>query len=132
VLHRDMDEPYLTTDALHVIDARLDAEFRPLVRPGLLVVLKAPIDTLLRNIGDRQRSEESAGNAALPEGLVRLVKALNPRYDAFVAHLRSTGWYTGPVLEIDVSQIDFVSNVRHLIAVYEGIERLLVPAEFRA
>lgn len=132
VLHRDMDEPYLTSEALQVIDARLDAEFRPLVRPGLLVVLKAPVDTLLRNIGDRQRSEESTGDTALPEGLVRLVKALNPRYDAFVAHLRSTGWYTGPVLEIDVSQIDFVSNVRHLIAVYEGIERLLVPAEFRA
>ena len=31
----------------------------------------------------------------------------------------------GPVLEIDVSRIDFVSNVRHLIAVYEGIETLL-------
>ena len=37
----------------------------------------------------------------------------------------------GPVLEIDVSHIDFVSNVRHLIAVYEGIERLPVPREFR-
>lgn len=132
VLHRDMDEPYLTTEALHVIDARLDAEFRPLVRPGLLVVLRAPVDTLLRNIGDRQRHEERSLDAALPEGLVRVVKALNPRYDAFVPHLRLTGWYAGPVLEIDVSQIDFVSNVRHLIAVYEGIERLLVPADFRA
>jgi hypothetical protein len=36
------------------------------------------------------------------------------------------------VLEIDVSQIDFVSNVRHLIAVHKGIEELLVPKEFRA
>ncbi len=131
VLHRDMDEPYLTAEALQVIDRRLEDEFRPLVRPGLLVILKSPVDNLLRNIRDRQRDEEGAGSD-LPEGLVRLVRALNPRYDAFVGHLRSSGWYDGPVLEIDVSRIDFVSNVRHLIAVYEGIERLLVPRDFKA
>ena len=130
VLHRDMDEPYLTAEALQVIDRRLEEEFRPLVRPGLLVILKSPVDNLLRNIRDRQRDEEGAGDD-LPEGLVRLVKALNPRYDAFVGNLRADGWYDGPVLEIDVSRIDFVSNVRHLIAVYEGIERLLVPRDFK-
>ena len=131
VLHRDMDEPYLTAEALEVIDQRLEEEFRPLVRPGLLVILKSPVENLLRNIGDRQRDEEGGG-PELPEGLVRLVRALNPRYDAFVSNLRAGGWYEGPVLEIDVSRIDFVSNVRHLIAVYEGIEQLLVPKEFRA
>ncbi len=130
VLHRDMDEPFLTADALTVIDARLEEEFRPLVRPGLLVILKSPVENLLRNIGDRQRDEEGGGGE-LPEGLVRLVKALNPRYEKFVNNLRASGWYHGPVLEIDVSAIDFVSNVRHLIAVYEGIEQLLVPKEFR-
>ena len=130
VLHHDMDEPYLTADALRVIDARLEEEFRPLVRPGLLVILKSPVENLLRNISDRQRDEEGGGDA-LPEGLVRLVRALNPRYDEFVPHLRASGWYHGPVLEIDVSRIDFVSNVRDLIAVYEGIEQLLVPKEFR-
>ncbi len=130
VLHRDMDEPYLTADALKVIDQRLEEEFRPLVRPGLLVILKSPVENLLRNIRDRQRDEEGGGED-LPEGLVRLVKALNPRYDDFVANLRASGWYHGPVLEIDVSTIDFVSNVRHLIAVYDGIEQLLVPKEFR-
>jgi deoxyadenosine/deoxycytidine kinase len=131
VLHRDMDVPYLTAEALTVIDARLDQEFRSLARPGLLILLKSPIDYLLRNIGDRQRDEENGGGE-IPEGLRRLVKALNDRYDTFVDQLRSTGWYRGPVLVIDVSQIDFVSNVRHLIAVYEGIEQLLVPREFRA
>ena len=131
VLHRDMDEPYLTADALRVIDQRLEEEFRPLVRPGLLVILKSPVENLLRNIGDRQRDEEKTGDAELPEGLVRLVRALNPRYNDFVSHLRAGGWYDGPVLEIDVSRIDFVANVRHLIAVYEGIEQLLVPKEFR-
>ncbi len=130
VLHRDMDEPYLTAESLQVIDRRLEEEFRPLVRPGLLVILKSPVENLLRNIRDRQRDEEHGGDD-LPEGLVRLVRALNPRYDAFVDHLRADGWYDGPVLEIDVSRIDFVSNVRHLIAVYEGIEKLIVPAEFR-
>ncbi len=131
VLHRDMDEPYLTAAALKVIDARLEEEFRPLVRPGLLVILKSPVDNLVRNIRDRQRDEESAGDAEVPEGLLRLVRALNPRYEEFVPNLRASGWYRGPVLEIDVSKIDFVSNVRHLIAVYEGIESLLVPKEFR-
>ena len=63
---------------------------------------------------------------------MRLVRALNRRYDRFVANLRESGWYEGPVLVIDVSQIDFVSNVRHLIAVYEGIETLLVPRDFKA
>ena len=132
VLHRDMDVPYLTEESLQVIDARLDAEFRPLVRPGLLVLLKSPVEYLLRNIRERQRDEEQTATAEVPEGLSRLVRALNPRYDGFVAKVRESGWYEGPVLEIDVSKIDFVSNVRHLIAVYEGIEALLVPKDFRA
>ncbi|MHB1311832.1 MAG: deoxynucleoside kinase [Gemmatimonadaceae bacterium] len=131
VLHRDMDEPYLTSEALAVIDARLEEEFRPLVRPGLLVILKSPVENLVRNIRDRQRDEESVAADDIPEGLLRLVRALNPRYAEFVGNLRASGWYRGPVLEIDVSKIDFVSNVRHLIAVYEGIEELLVPREFR-
>ena len=131
VLHRDMDVPYLTEEALGVIDARLDGEFRSLVRPGLLVLLKSPEDYLLRNIRERQRGEEQTADTDLPEGLTRLVRALNPRYDRFVERLRENGWYDGPVLEIDVSRIDFVSNVRHLIAVYEGIETLLVPKDFR-
>ena len=132
VLHRDMDVPYLTADALDVIDARLQDEFRSLARPGLVIVLKSPVDYLLQNIRERQRDEEQSDTADIPEGLSRLVHALNGRYGSFVANMRATGWYRGPVLEIDVSEIDFVSNVRHLIAVYEGIEALLVPKEFRA
>jgi deoxyadenosine/deoxycytidine kinase len=136
VLHRDMDVPYLTHEALDVIDERLGREFRPLVQPGLLILLHGPMDCLLQNILDRQRGVEKAdagpgaGTAAIPEGLLRLVRALNPRYDRFVDIVRDTGWYLGPVLRIDVSRIDFVSNVRHLIAVYEGIESLLVPRDF--
>jgi deoxyadenosine/deoxycytidine kinase len=132
VLHRDMDVPYLTAESLRVIDARLDGEFRSLVRPGLLVLLRSPVEYLLRNIRERRRDEEQAHADDIPEGLSRLVRALSPRYDALVANLRENGWYEGPVLVIDVSKIDFVSNVRHLIAVYEGIETLLVPKEFRA
>ncbi len=133
VLHRDMDVQYLTAESLAVVDRRLDDEFRALARPGLVILLKSPVDYLLRNIRDRQRGEEQGdAEGEVPEGLARLVRALNGRYDEFVPNIRSTGWYRGPVLEIDVSEIDFVSNVRHLIAVYEGIERLLVPKEFRA
>jgi deoxyadenosine/deoxycytidine kinase len=132
VLHRDMDVPYLTAESLGVIDARLDEEFRALARPGLMILLKSPVDYLLQNVRERSRDEEKAAADDLPEGLVRLVRALNARYDTFVDNVRASGWYRGPVLEIDVSQIDFVSNVRHLIAVYEGIESLLVPKEFRA
>jgi deoxyadenosine/deoxycytidine kinase len=132
VLHRDMDVPYLTAESLRVIDERLDGEFRSLVRPGLLVLLKSPVEYLLRNIRERRRDEEQTGGDEIPEGLSRLVRALNPRYDDLVAKLREGDWYGGPVLVIDVSKIDFVSNVRHLIAVYEGIETLLVPKEFRA
>lgn len=132
VLHRDMDVPYLTDAALSIIDRRLEVEFRPLLQPSLMVVVHGPIDYLLENIRERQRSEEQRDGAAgddIPEGLLRLVGALQPRYDAFVETLRHTGWYQGPVLRIDVSRIDFVSNVRHLIAVYEGIESLLVPRD---
>ncbi len=133
VLHRDMDVPYLTAESLAVIDERLREEFAGLVRPGLLILLKSPVEALLRNIRDRRRDEEATPHPdELPEGLTRLVRALNARYDGFVAKLREGGWYDGPVLVIDVSQIDFVSNVRHLIAVYEGIEALLVPKDFKA
>jgi deoxyadenosine/deoxycytidine kinase len=131
VLHRDMDVPYLTAESLGVIDTRLETEFRPLVQPGLMVLLQSPVEYLLRNIRERRRDEEQTGADAIPEGLGRLVRALNPRYDALVTNLRAAGWYSGPVLVIDVSRIDFVANVRHLIAVYEGIEALLVPREGR-
>lgn len=130
VLHRDMDVPYLTEEALAVIDNRLEHEFRPLVPPSLLIVVHGPLESLVENIRERQRSEEQREGGAsedLPEGLMRLVRALQPRYASFVDTLRHAGWYHGPVLRIDVSRIDFVSNVRHLIAVYEGIESLLVP-----
>jgi deoxyadenosine/deoxycytidine kinase len=136
VLHRDMDVPYLTAASLDVIDARLQDEFRALARPGLVILLKSPVDYLLQNIRERRRDEEQTKAQSdaddIPEGLSRLVRALNGRYDSFVSTVRANGWYRGPVLEIDVSKIDFVSNVRHLIAVYEGIEKLLVPKEFRA
>ncbi|MBM4394300.1 MAG: deoxynucleoside kinase [Deltaproteobacteria bacterium] len=134
VLHRDLDISYLTADALDVIDRRLDGEFRGLARPDLLVYLHAPLDYLFQNIRERARSEEKDGvvlaaDEGVPEGLARLVRALNVRYERFVKVLRDTGWYDGPVLRIDVSRVDFVSNVRHLIAVYEGLERLLAPGE---
>lgn len=132
VLHRDMDVSYLTSDALHTIDARLDGEFRQLAQPDLLIMLHAPVDYLFSNILERQRSEEKKGeNTGIPEGLARLVRHLEKRYGDFVGELQRANWYKGPVLRIDVSKIDFVSNVRHLIAVFEGIEKLIVPAEFK-
>ena len=130
VLHRDMDVPYLTRESLNIIDQRLEEEFRPLTKPSLLIFTHGPLDYLFQNIRERQRGEEkdgqSSGGGNIPEGLSRLVTALNGRYDNFINILRETGWYTGPVLKIDVSKIDFVSNVRHLIAVYEGIDKLLL------
>lgn len=129
VLHREMDVPYLTQQSLQLIDKRLSEEFQALPQPDLLILLKGPHEELLKNIKERQRQEEGLGE--LPEGLVRLVKALDKHYNLFVDTLRKTGWFLGPVLEIDVTKIDFVSNVRHLIAVFEGIEKLLVPKEFK-
>lgn len=131
VLYRDMDVPYLTSDAMGIIDKRLTGEFKPLKSPSLVIFLHGPVDYLFQNIAERERREEKAStgfsNKSIPDGLARLVRALNNRYDKFVGLLRETGWYNGPVLRIDVSKIDFVSNVRHLIAVYEGIEKLLLP-----
>ena len=129
VLHRDMDVSYLTREALEIIDNRLENEFKPLIQPSLLIMLHGPVDYLFGNIRERRRSEEKEiegdSGGRIPEGLARLVRALNARYDTFVDTLYQSGWYTGPVLKIDVSKIDFVSNVRHLIAVYEGIDKLL-------
>lgn len=126
VLHRDMDVPYLTKEGLNIIDKRLSEEFKPLKQPDILVVLHAPTEYFFQNIRDRSRDVEKAGsNDAIPEGVKRLVQNLNNRYNKFVDILSETGWYNGPVLKIDVSKIDFVSNIRHLIAVYEGIEKLL-------
>lgn len=130
VLHGDMDVPYLTSDALHVIDKRLETEFRALPSPSLIIMLHGPVDYLFQNIKERQRGEEQSladsKDVDLPEGLTRLVKALNTRYDNFTRVLEETNWYAGPILKIDVSKIDFVSKVRHVIAVYEGIEKLLI------
>ncbi|MBU4484347.1 deoxynucleoside kinase [bacterium] len=127
VLHNDMDVPYLTREALNVIDERLEKEFRLLAKPNLMILLHSPLDYLLQNIRERSRIEEdeSTGDDGIPEGLRRLITALNNRYDNFTNILREKGWYDGPVLKIDASKIDFISNVRHLIAVYEGIEKCL-------
>jgi deoxyadenosine/deoxycytidine kinase len=127
VLHRDMDVPYLTEEALGVIDQRLEKEFRPLPQSSLLILLEGPTDYIFQNIRERQRDEEKSGqgDAAIPEGLTRLVEALQSRYRDFIPILRENGWHDGPVLRVDVSRIDFVANVRHLIAVYEGIEQAL-------
>lgn len=134
VLHRDMDVSYLNREGLDVIDERLKNEFRALTQPNLIVLLHGPLECLFQNIRERQRSEEKSssyeGNNGIPEGLARLVTALNSRYETFTDNLKENNWYDGPVLKIDVSKIDFISNVRHLIAVYEGIEKLLVPENF--
>ncbi|MFH1873954.1 MAG: deoxynucleoside kinase [Pseudomonadota bacterium] len=129
VLHNDMDVPYLTREALKIIDKRLNDEFKPLTQPSLMIQLHAPTDYLFQNIRERQRQEEKTdkGDSEIPEGLSRLVKNLNRRYDTFIDVLQQTGWYTGPVLKVDVSKIDFVSNVRHLISVFEGVEKLIIP-----
>jgi deoxyadenosine/deoxycytidine kinase len=93
-------------------------------------MLEGPLDYLFQNIRERHRAEEKkegeeAGGGDVPEGLSRLVKALNTRYAEFTDILWKSNWYNGPILKIDVSKIDFISNVRHLIAVYEGIESLI-------
>lgn len=128
VLHRDLEVPYLSADGLEEIDRRLREEFQPLVRPDLLILLEGPLPLLFRNIQDRARGEEGADQGPeteVPEGLARLVRGLARRYGEMIPVLRREGWYTGPVLRIDVSRLDFVSNVRHLIAVYEAVEHLL-------
>jgi deoxyadenosine/deoxycytidine kinase len=129
VLHRDLDIDYLSTAGLDAIDRRLEEEFRTLARPDLLILLHSPLDRLFQNIRDRSRAEEDRGSGDLPEGLQKLVCALEGRYAHFVDVLQERGWYDGPVLRIDVSRVDFVCNVRHLIAVYEGVERCLCPGE---
>lgn len=136
VLHNDMDVSYLTREGLDIIDERLETEFKSLTQSSLIILLNGPLDYLYENIGERERTEErnsySDGDGNnLPEGLIRLVKALNDRYDNFTNILSEKNWYNGPVLRIDVSKIDFISNVRHLIAVYEGVEKLLVPEDFK-
>lgn len=132
VLHRDMGVSYLTREALDIIDRRLGDEFEHLAQPNLLILLKGSPEILLNNIRERERKEERLQlNEDLPEGLVRLVRALDVRYNEFVDTVRKNGWYLGPVMVIDVGKIDFVSNVRHLIAVFEAIERLLVPKDFK-
>ncbi|OGQ44973.1 MAG: hypothetical protein A3H42_03455 [Deltaproteobacteria bacterium RIFCSPLOWO2_02_FULL_46_8] len=126
-LHKDMEVPFLNTQGLQNIEERLKKDFETLPRPDLMILLHGPIEMMLSNIRERERKEELTDDHQedLPEGLVRLVKALDKRYADFIAILRENEWYTGPVLKIDVSKIDFVSNVRHLIAVFEGVEKLL-------
>ncbi|OGT06383.1 MAG: hypothetical protein A2X78_01475 [Gammaproteobacteria bacterium GWE2_37_16] len=127
VLHRDLEVPYLTGEAMGVIDQRLNREFKKLPQPDLMIFLHGHTDAFFQNIKERQRSEEKhvTNDDEIPEGLSRLVKALNIRYDAFPDTLNTTNWYKGPILRINIADIDFVSNIRHLIAVYEGIEQLI-------
>lgn len=127
-LHHDMEVPFLGAHGLQNIEERLKKDFTDLPKPDLMILLHGSVEMMLGNIRERERKEETFSDAkkeALPEGLVRLVRALDRRYKNFIGILKETGWYDGPLLTIDVSKIDFVSNVRHLIAVFEGVEKAL-------
>ena len=74
-----MDVPYLTAESLRVIDARLDGEFRDLVRPGLLVLdgtwarLEHELRGLARELALASEKMDFSAPDAAPEDLLNRV-----------------------------------------------------------
>lgn len=79
--------------------------------PTLMIYLKADTDKLVRQIQQRNRSFEQNID-------IQYLKSLNRLYDDF-----SSRYAHGPLLEIDVNELDFVKNsddFRYIVQQVEG------------
>ncbi|RUT78382.1 deoxynucleoside kinase [Ancylomarina longa] len=86
----------------------------PLIQPpDLLIYLRASIPTLVKHIQERGRDYEET---------IRLdyLKRLNERYEAWIG-----GYNLGKLLIIDVDDIDFLQNPKHLSEVINKIDAQL-------
>ena len=90
-----------------------------IVKPDLVVYLRADTDTLMDRIALRDRSYERSMERDY-------IAALGRTYDDFFAHYSSA-----PVLTLDANQIDFVHRPDDLRAVVERIRTKLDEGEYQ-
>lgn len=100
-------------DELELYRRLHDALAEKIVRPDLMVYLRAPADELLRRIAKRGRPYE----AAIEPGYIQ---ALGQAYDEFFA-----GYPDGPVLTIEAAPLDFVGRPDDLRQIVERIHAAL-------
>ena len=90
-----------------------------IVKPDLVVYLRADTDTLMERIALRDRSYERAMERDY-------IAALGRTYDDFFAH-----YSIAPVLTLDANQIDFVHRAKDLHAVIQRIRSKLEEGAYQ-
>jgi deoxyguanosine kinase len=90
-----------------------------IVKPDLVVYLRADTNTLMERIALRDRSYERAMER-------EYIAALGRTYDDFFAH-----YSIAPVLTLDVNQLDFVHRAEDLRAVVERIRARLEEGAYQ-
>ncbi len=85
-----------------------------LIHPQLLVYLHAPVSRLQQNIKKRQRAYEQK----IPD---EYLQSIQETYLQYIKQLNL------PVLFVDASNADFLSNNKHLQVIYEALEQRYEP-----
>lgn len=103
----------LSGDELDTYERLHEALAERIPRPDLVLYLRVDTDTAMRRIAMRDRSYE--------RNMERdYIDALNQAYEAFF-----TRHYTGPVLTIDSTPLDFVARPEHLAYIANRVRDVL-------
>jgi len=104
----------LREDEYKLYQRLFDIVQQQLIHPQLLVYLHAPVSRLQQNIKKRQRAYEQK----IPD---EYLHSIQETYLQYIKQLNL------PVLFIDASNADFLSNNKHLQVIYEALEQRYEP-----
>ncbi|WP_018625828.1 deoxynucleoside kinase [Niabella aurantiaca] len=104
----------LSEDEYKLYQRLFDIIQQQLIQPQLLIYLHAPIKKLQENIKKRQRTYEQK----IPDAYLQSIQ------DTYLQYIRQLPF---PILFVDASQADFITNDRHLNIVVNALNKPYPP-----
>ncbi|MGC4233177.1 MAG: deoxynucleoside kinase [Niabella sp.] len=104
----------LTEDEFRLYQRLFDIVQQNLIHPQILIYLHAPVRKLQENIKKRQRDYEQN----IPDDYLSNIQ------DTYLQYIRLLNM---PVLLVDASGADFLTNDKHLTIIYNALEREYEP-----
>lgn len=104
----------LSEDEFRLYQRLFDIIQQQLIQPQLLIYLHAPVKKLQENIKKRQRSYEQK----IPDAYLQNIQ------DTYLQYIRQLPF---PILFVDASHADFITNDRHLSIIVNALEKTYSP-----
>lgn len=104
----------LSEDEYKLYQRLFDIVQQNLIHPQLLIYLHAPVHKLQENIRKRQRVYEQK----IPDEYLQNIQ------DTYLQYIRQLNF---PVLFVDASNADFITNDKHLEVVFEALNQQYTP-----